>query len=237
MEPKMKSTVRNRKTSSMASTQRYLPVAEIRDSAIVLKNGGARAVLKVEALNFNLKSETEQQGIIAGYGSFVNTLTFPLQIVIRSFKTNIDEYLFQMQGYADKQQNALLKEQTQGYINYMQHLVEVADIMQKRFYVVIPVDHADRKKAYTEKFFEWIHPDDNAAKAGQRHKEFTTLSKQLNERVDLVIGGLANVGLHAERLDTRGVLETLYQVYNPKTSQIEKIPTDLDDLKEDKLVL
>jgi len=232
-----KSTVRNRKTSPMMSTQRFLPIAEIRNDTIILKNGGVRAVLKVEALNFNLKSETEQQGIISGYGSFVNTLTFPLQIVIRSFRTNIDEYLTQMQGYADNQQNALLKDQTQGYINFMQRLVEVADIMQKKFYVIVPVDHSERKKTYTEKFFDWIHPDDTSAKASQRNKEFGGLNKQINERVDLVAAGLANVGLHTDRLDTRGLLEMLYQVYNPKTSQLEKIPKDLDTLKEEKLTL
>lgn len=232
-----KSTVRNRKTSPLTSTQRFLPIAEIRNDTIILKNGGVRAVLKVEALNFNLKSETEQQGIISGYGSFVNTLTFPLQIVIRSFRTNIDEYLTQMQGYADNQQNALLKDQTQGYINFMQRLVEVADIMQKKFYVIVPVDHSERKKTYTEKFFDWIHPDDTSAKASQRNKEFSGLNKQINERVDLVAAGLANVGLHTDRLDTRGLLEMLYQVYNPKTSQLEKIPKDLDALKEEKLTL
>jgi hypothetical protein len=232
-----KSTVRNRKMSPLTSTQRFLPIAEIRNDAIILKNGGVRAVLKVEALNFNLKSETEQQGIIAGYGAFVNTLTFPLQIVIRSFKTNIDEYVFQMQGYADKQQNALLKEQTQGYIDFMQHLVEVADIMQKKFYVIVPVDHSERKKTYTEKFFDWIHPDDTSAKASQRNKEFGGLSKQLNERVDLVAAGLANVGLHTDRLDTRGLMEMLYQVYNPKTSQTEKMPADTDALETQKMVI
>lgn len=228
-----KSTVRNRKTSPLVSTQRFLPIAEIRNDTIVLKNGGIRAVLKVEAVNFNLKSETEQQGIIAGYGGFVNTLTFPVQIVIRSTRTNIDEYLEQMKGYADKQQNQLLKDQTNGYINFMQQLVDVADIMQKKFYVVVPVDGGDRKKTFVEKFFDWVNPDDTMAKASQRGKEFSGLSKLLNDRVEVVNTGLANVGLHAERLDTRGLLEMLYQVYNPKTSQTEKIPPSVGNLKED----
>src|SRR5438270_10861132 len=88
-----KSTVRNRKKGALTSTQRFLPIAEIRGDTVLLKNGGYRAVLEVEALNFNLKSETEQQGIISGYEAFVNTISFPLQIVIRSAKMNIDPYL------------------------------------------------------------------------------------------------------------------------------------------------
>src|SRR3990167_6618775 len=74
-----KSTVRDRKKNILASTQRFVPIGEIRNDTVLLKNGGVRGVLQVEALNFNLKSETEQQGIISGYESFVNTLYFPVQ--------------------------------------------------------------------------------------------------------------------------------------------------------------
>jgi len=232
-----KNTVRNRKMSPLLSTQRFLPVAEIHNNTILLKNGGLRAILKVEAVNFNLKSETEQQGIIAGYGAFVNTITFPLQIVIRSTRTNIDEYLKQMKEFSDKQTNELLKEQTIGYTNFMQQLIEVADIMQKRFYVIVPIDHTERSKGFTERFFDWIHPDDSLGKASQRNREFGSLVKQLNERVELVASGLGNVGLHTDRMSTRDLIEVLYQVYNPKTSQNEKIPSDTDLLNLDKSTL
>lgn len=136
------STVRTRTKSSAASTQRFIPIAEIRNDAVILKNGGLRAVLAVEALNFNLKSETEQQAIIAGYGAFMNTLTFPLQIVMRSTKTNIDDYLTNIREIAAKQENKLLQQQTRAYADFMQRLIEVADIMQKHFYVVVPTDPA-----------------------------------------------------------------------------------------------
>jgi len=75
-------TVRQRKGNPKAAAQRFLPIAEIRNDTVILKNGGLRAILSVEALNFNLKSETEQQGIIAGYQAFINTLTFPLQVCV-----------------------------------------------------------------------------------------------------------------------------------------------------------
>lgn len=226
-----KSTVRARKTGTKLSTQRYLPVAEVKNNTIVLKNGGMRAVLAIEALNFNLKSETEQQGIIAGYGAFVNTITFPIQIVIRSMKTNIDEYLKQVKETGEKHENQLLKDQTLSYVAFMQKLIEVADIMQKRFYVIIPVDHADRKKTLFEQFFDWLHPDDSAAKASVRSHEFTSASGKLNERVDLVSSGLTNIGLHAKRLNTRDLIALLYETYNPKTSQSEKIPMDIGQMK------
>ncbi len=226
----IKSTVQARKNKSKLSTQRSLPVAEVRNNTIVLKNGGMRAVLEIEALNFNLKSETEQQGIIAGYGSFVNTLTFPLQIFIRSTRTNIDEYLVQVREIGQKHENALLKEQTLAYAAFMQKLVEMADIMQKKFYVIVPIDHTDRRKTIFEQFFDWLHPDDTASKASVRSHEFSSATGKLNERVDLIGSGLQNIGLHVKRLSTRELIEMLYQTYNPKTSQTQKIPKDIEDL-------
>lgn len=227
---KLPDTVRGRKPGTAASTQRFLPVAEIRTDTILLKNGGMRAVLAVEAMNFNLKSETEQQGIIAGYGSFVNTLNFPLQIVVRSSRTNIDDYLDNVRSIGEKHQNELLKNQTLSYVAFMQKLLEVADIMQKRFYVVIPLDRSVRHKTAIEQFFDWLHPDDNHGKATQRHKDFAVGARQLQERVDLINAGLNSIGLHTKRLNTRDLIELLYQIYNPKTSQVEKLPKDETEL-------
>lgn len=228
---KVKSTVRNRKASAAASVQRFLPVAEVRNDTILLKNGGLRAVLAVEAMNFNLKSETEQQGIIAGYGAFVNTLTFPLQIVVRSSRTNIDDYLDGVRTLGESNSNELLKNQTLSYVAFMEKLLDVADIMQKKFYVVVPVDQSIRHKTVVEQFFDWLHPDDTSTRAGQRNRSFTQGTRQLKERIDLISSGLNNIGLHSHRMDTRELIELLYQTYNPKTSQTQKIPKAQEDLK------
>lgn len=235
--PATKSTIRNRKKNSLVSTQRYLEIAEIHNDTVLLKNGGLRAIIEIEAVNFNLKSETEQQGIIAGYGAFVNTLGFPLQIYIRSTRTNIDDYLEEIRALGEKNVNPLLKEQTIDYVAFMQKLLDVADIMQKKFYVVIPIDRAVRKKTSLENFFTWLNIDDTLGSAAQRRREFSVFYKQLNERVELVEAGLSNIGLHTKRMTTRDLLSLFYQIYNPQTSQRQKIPTDLDALKLEKNVL
>jgi hypothetical protein len=133
-------TVRSKKKSLVSSTQRYLPIAEIKEDTLVLKNGGLRAVLRVNSLNFNLKSEVEQQGIISGYQSFVNTLIFPIQILIRSTRLNIDPYIKGLQEKSLTQENPLLKDQTLDYADFMEKLVDIADIMQKSFYIIVPLD-------------------------------------------------------------------------------------------------
>jgi hypothetical protein len=222
----VKSTVRQGKKNLLSSTQRFLPIAEIHNDTVVLKNGGIRAVLGVEAINFNLKSETEQQGIIAGYQSFVNTLNFPLQIIIRSSKMNIDPYLQRLRSMGSAQKNELLKKQTFAYADFIERLVDVADIMQKKFLVIIPFDLSTHKKSLLEQFFSWLSPDDSTAKIAQRRKEFMGASKMLQERINLVQAGLENIGLFSQRLSTRELVEMFYQIYNPKTSQEQKLPQE-----------
>lgn len=234
---KARDTVRKRKANAKASTQRFMPVAEIRNDTILLKNGGLRAVLAVEALNFNLKSETEQAGIIAGYGAFVNTITFPLQIVIRSRRTNIDEYLENVRAIGQKHENELLKNQTMAYAAFMEKLIDVADIMQKKFYVVVPYDLNVRKKTMMEQLFDWVNPDDSASKAGTRARLFNSEAKHLAERVELISSGLANIGLHPKRLNTRELIEMMYQIYNPKTSENQKLPKDMSQLNLEETAL
>lgn len=231
-----KSTVRARKKSALVSTQRFLPIAEIRSDTVLLKNGGLRAVLQVEALNFNLKSEMEQQGIISGYEGLVNTLTFPLQIVVRSSKMNIDPYLAHLRELAEVQKNPLLKTQTGAYANFVERLIDVADIMQKRFYVIVPLDQTMRHKGLLEQFFSWISPDDSSVKAAQRARDFAAGSRGLKERVNLVQAGLENIGLMSKRLTTHELIELYYSIYNPKTSQEQKLPSD-DQLRTDRTTL
>jgi len=222
-DQKKPDTVRKRKVNPKAAAQRFLPIAEIRNDTVLLKSGGLRAILSVEALNFNLKSETEQQGIIAGYQAFINTLGFPLQVCIRSRKVNIDPYIDHIREIARKQENDLLRSQTIAYANFIEKIVDVADIMTKNFYVVIPLDDSQEKKSALSNFFKWMGLDDTEGKLVQRYRLFINKHSKLNDRVNLVESGLNNIGLITRRLPTSDLIELYYQYYNPHTSQEQKL--------------
>lgn len=224
---KAKDSVRKRQKMDKAATQRFLPIAEIRNDTAVLKDGGMRAVLEVEALNYNLKSETEQKAIIAGYESFVNTLAFPVQIIVRSTQVNIDPYIDQIRSRAKVIDTELLREQAEAYAFFLEKIVEVADIMQKRFFVVVPLDTTEKKKGTLAQFFEWLGLDDTAGKATQRYREFKEKYTKLKDRVTTVESALGNIGLSTKRLTTQELIELYYQVYNPRTAQEQKLPGDL----------
>lgn len=231
------STVRKKKKGFAVSTQRYLPIAEIKEDTVVLKNGGLRAVLRVNSLNFNLKSEIEQQGIIAGYQAFVNTIIFPIQILIRSTRLNIDPYIQSLKIKAETQTSPLMKDQTIDYADFMEKLVDIADIMQKNFYIVVPVDAPSKtKRGLIQRFMEWINVDDTRSKALQRSREFKAYAKILRDRITLIQSGLENVGITMRRLKTEELVQLYYSIYNPITSQKQKFK-NLTELNADKAAL
>lgn len=132
----------NKKPMGDSATQRYLPFAEIRDNLMIMKDGSSRMVLKVHAVNFNLKSQEEQDALIYAYQRFLNSLRFPIQIIIRSLKVDIEAYVNKLKNLAIKQGNKLLQEQTYRYIDFLVNLIDMAQIMKKDFYIVIPYDGA-----------------------------------------------------------------------------------------------
>ena len=163
-------TVRtSKKTPPMAATQTYLRFGEIRDETIVLKNGGLRSVLAVDAVNMYLKNEDERNALVSGYQQFLNSLEFPVQMIARSKKMDIGPYLRTLKGLEIKQKNDLMKKQVARYTSYIEELVTVADIMKKEFYVVVPLDPFRAKnKTAIEKLWQFIHPGDSTTAFNRR---------------------------------------------------------------------
>lgn len=224
-QSKAKDSVRKRKKSGASAVQRFLPIAEIKENTVLLKNGGIRAILAVSSMNFSLKSEEEQQAIMLSYQQFLNALSFPIQVVIRSTKLNVDAYIADLEKRASQQRNPLLGEQTIDYARFIERLVDVSDIMQKRFYVVVPVDPPGvQRVSFLQKYLSWFSPGDSREKALARKRQFEEMSITLSDRVSIVQTGLSGVGLASDRLGTQELIELFYQVFNPKTSYEQKLP-------------
>lgn len=235
-----KETVKNGQKSKLLSTQRYLAFAGVHDDTLVLQNGGIRAVLNVSSLNLNLKSEEEQNAILYSYQSFLNALEFPVQILVQSRKLDIDTYLNGLKRRRNEQQNKLLQAQMEEYIEYIAKLVEYADIMEKRFYVVIPVNpQRSEKKSLIKQFKGKISPDETLTDIIQRKQEFAELKKTLDERVNIVQTGLENCGLKTRKLSTEEIIQLFYQTYNPELARMQRMEQMEDimggDIPEEKL--
>jgi hypothetical protein len=195
-------------------TQKYLDIAEIRDDMVILKDGTVRAVLLVSSINFALKSQEEQEAIIQSYVTFLNSINYPIQIVIQSRQMNIDNYLESLADYKKKTENDLLKAQIADYTDFVQELVELGEIMQKSFYVVVPYDPLrDEQKGFFQRFQEVFQP---SAAAKLSRKQLEDRLEKIDRRVNHVMGELRSMNLDAVRLDTEGLIELYYNVYNPE---------------------
>jgi hypothetical protein len=219
------------KVSATQSTQRYLDIAEIRDNAIVLRDGGVRAVMMVSSLNFALKSQEEQEAIVYGYQAFLNSVDFPLQMVIQSRVLNIKPYLDMLREREKVQLNELLRIQTQQYREYIQQLIQISNIMDKSFYVIIPFHPLESKE---ETFFSRIGKVFSPTKViATSRREFEERRRQLLERVERVQVGLNTLGLKSLMLNTAELIELVYNTYNPEITGQESL-ADMKDLAIDK---
>jgi hypothetical protein len=207
-----KSSVRQGSQNQLISTQRYLQFSEVHDDTLILKNGGLRAVLEIQSVNFNLKSSAEQGALISSYQGFLNALNFPVQLQVRSRKLDIDSYIANLKLRQGKIENDLLQEQMSGYIDFIQRLVEYSDIMEKKFFVVIPLEPSrSQNKSVWNSFLEYIQPEDTVANIMTRKREFKNLKKELDARVNTVKTALENCGLGVTPLTTEQIIQIFYR--------------------------
>lgn len=203
----------SKKKSGGLSTQRYVDVEEVHDGVLVLKTGALRAVLLVSSINFDLKSSEEQDAIIAQYQNFLNSLDFPVQIVVQSRRFNIDPYIDLLREKEAQQANELLRFQMKEYQSYIKKLTEVSNIMSKYFYVVIPFSPVESVNGgFFGKMGDIFNPKKTV---GLKSELFDTYRTQLMQRVEHVIAGLSPIGVRATALQTEELIELLYNSYNP----------------------
>ena len=195
------------------STLRFVDVSEIRDGIVVLRNGSLRAILGVSSINFDLKSTDEQEGIVAQFQGFLNSLDFPAQFLIASRRLNIQPYLQTLSKYESGQTNDLLRMQISEYKEFIENLTHVSNIMSKRFYVTVPFFPIETDK---RSFFDTLSSIVNPQKTILYKQElFETYKNQLMQRVEHISAGLSGTGLRMILLNTQECIELLHNSYNP----------------------
>ncbi len=210
--------------TSKNATQQFVPVKEIRNGVIILKDGGYRGVLICSSVNFGLKSADEQHAIILGFQSFLNTLDFSIHIVIHSRKMDLRPYLAILAEKEPEQRTELMRVQLHEYIEFVRSFTDQTNIMTKSFYVIVP--YAPHFSAASTVSFLQRLPGLSAGQAGGKGGEsapaknatdssFEEDRAQLEQRLTLVGSGLANIGVRAVPLGTEEVIELLYRAFNP----------------------
>ncbi len=197
-------------------TQDFVPIQEIRDGLIILKDGSFRAVLITSSLNFALKSADEQESILYQFQSFLNSLDFSVQICIESRRLDIRPYLALLEGRYKEQINDLMKIQTQEYIEFIKNFTENTNIMTKTFFIVIPYTPAmiNTDSTFIGKINPLKKPTDKEQASG-KIADFEENRSQIEERISVVEQGLVRSGVRVVRLGTEEIVELFYKIFNP----------------------
>lgn len=194
-----------------AATQDFVPVKEVRDGVVVLKNGGLRAVLLTSSVNFALKSQDEQNSILFQFQNFLNSLEFPVQIAIQSRKLDIRPYISLLEDRYREQVGDLLKIQTREYIEFIKNFTDNANIMTKSFFIVVPYTPPVLTTADVGSFF--------SRKGGKTAEEissqFEEHRSQLEQRIAIIEQGLIRTGVRVVQLGTEEIIELYYKIFNP----------------------
>jgi hypothetical protein len=198
-------------TVKAGKTQEFVPIKEIRNGIIILKDGGYRGVLICSAINFGLKSADEQHAITLGFQNFLNTLDFSIQILINSRRMDLRPYIALLQDKAPEQKSELMRIQLREYIEFVRSFTDRANIMTKSFYVI--VSYTPQVSAAGAVSF--LRRDSAATKTAAGKTSFEEDRAQLEQRLSLVASGLAGTGVRAIPLGTEETIELLYRSFNP----------------------
>lgn len=198
---------------SSKTTQEFVPIQEIRDGVVILRDGSMRGIILASSLNFALKSQDEQNSIIFQFQNFINSLDFSVQFFIQSKKLDIRPYITLLEGRYKEQVNDLMKMQTREYIEFIRTFVDNTNIMSKSFFVVIP---------YTPPFIGTAKKGPLTSLFGKKEPvsvgntaAFEENYSQLEQRMGVVEQGLVRCGVRVAKLGTEEVVELFYKIFNP----------------------
>jgi hypothetical protein len=220
------------------STQNALQIAEIRDGIVIMNDGSFRSVVMLKSINFDLMSPQEQESVEYSYQGFLNSLYFPIQIFIRSQKVDLQPYIEKLDRIRIEHDNMLLALLMEDYIGYIDQLSQQANIMDKKFYIVIPYfPHEDLKTAALDQSKNFFKGLSNLFGSKEVHvtineADLEAAKTELRNRVQALLNGLLQSSIQGLPLDTQELIELYYDAYNPDTATRQELK-NFNDLTAD----
>ena len=217
------------KIAIKGSTQDHLPVEDIIDGIVILKDGSCSMILSVSSVNFDLLSEQEQYSLVFAYGGILNSLTFPIQIVIQSHNKDVGSYLNNLKTAEEKQINPQLKQRIASYRKFIEEVVKKGDILSKSFYVVVNFSSLELgiKSGGTKGLKVMFGQVKNTELPFNKEYILEKAKASLEPKRDHLIRLFSRLGLEIKQLNGKDLIDLFYRIYNEETAGNEKV-TDLN---------
>ena len=215
------------KIAIRGSTQEHLPIEDIVDGVVILKDGSCAAVLQMSSVNFDLLSEREQSALVFAYGGILNSLNFPVQIVIYSSTKDVSIYLNNLEKVEEGQSNPLLKERISYYRKFIEETVKKNDVLSKSFYLVIPYSILELGvKGMSSQVLGGLPMFKGKTPKSLPFSKEYILEKakaSLEPKKDHLSRLFSRLGLEIRALNTKELIELFYRIYNEETAANQKI--------------
>jgi hypothetical protein len=203
------------------ATQEFVPIKEVRDGIVILKDGSLRALLMASSINLALKSQDEQEAIIGQFQNFLNSLEFDTQFFIESRQLDIRPYIGLLEDRYALELDDLMKIQIREYIAFIKDFTERANIMTKNFFIVVPYDPAlIARGGGVGGALGSLLPSGGNTSTTLTNEQFEEYRSQLEERISVIEQGLVRTGVRIVKLGTEEVIELFYKLFNP--GELEK---------------
>jgi hypothetical protein len=197
---------------SKQATQSIVPIREVRNGIVVLKDGSMRALLMTSSINFALKSADEQDSVIFQFQQFLNSLNFSVQIFVQSRRLDIRPYIATLESREKEQINDLMRIQVKEYIEFIKAFTERTNIMTKTFYIVVP--YTPPVLSLNKNQGGLFNKKNGPQSAGSKN-EFEEYATQIEQRIAVVQQGITRSGVRAVQLGTEEAIEVFYRLFNP----------------------
>ncbi len=213
------------KIAIKGTTQDNLPIEDIIDGIVILKDGSAVSVLKISSVNFDLLSEKEQSAMISAYGGILNSLNFPIQIIIKSDTKDVGVYIKRLEEAEEKQVNQLLKERIKKYKKFIEEMIKRNDVLSKSFYVVAKFSALELgiKSIGKQGLGSLIKKNKNEGLPYPKSYILEKAKASLQPKRDHLIRLFSRLGLEISVLTNNELVELFYKIYNPDVSSNQKL--------------
>ena len=216
-----KNKIQKPKHENLFNTETMLPISEIRNDTLIMKDGGLRSILRINGINLDLKNGEEQQIVLEQYKKFLNWLEYPIQILVRNTFLDLSNYLTYIDGNIKNIENPVLKQQGEAYYRFLQNIdMQQWLIFNKEFYIVVPYYESEQDKGQIQrsrwgKLLDVLNAKDSVEKVVTRYRQFLKGRNWLDTRVNLIIDGLNGMGIGAEKIPTSDIISLIFRCYNP----------------------
>lgn len=186
------------KSKTKSSSRSQIAIKGIKNNILILPHDQYRAILEITPVNFELRSEEEQDAIIDTYESFLNSVGTKFQILIRTREIDMDKYLEDLRQQLDSEMEPIYRQQLENYDEFIRSLIQSNKILTRHFYIIIPF-------------------------ASNNKVDFDHVREQLNLTLDIIAKGMTRLGTHARQLSNIEILDLFYSFYSPSQSKIQPL--------------